>query len=63
MVASLWKVDDDATASLMSNFHLLLKLGNSKGESLRKAQLQLLRSENTRHPYFWAAFVLYGSPD
>lgn len=63
MVASLWKVDDEATASLMSNFHLLLKLGNSKGEALRKAQLQLMRTERTRHPYFWAAFVLYGSPD
>lgn len=63
LVASLWKVDDNATAALMSNFHLLLKLGNSKGEALRKAQLQLMRNEATRHPYFWAAFVLYGNPD
>jgi CHAT domain-containing protein len=63
MVASLWKVDDEATAALMSNFHVLLKLGNSKGEALRKAQLQLIRTERTRHPYFWAAFVLYGSAD
>ena len=63
VVASLWKVDDEATAALMSNFHLLLKLGNSKGEALRKAQLQLMRTERTHHPYFWAAFVLYGSPD
>jgi len=61
MAASLWKVDDFATAALMTQFHVLLKLGNSKSEALRKAQLQLLRSETTRHPYYWAAFVLYGS--
>lgn len=61
MVASLWKVDDQATAALMSNLHLLLKLGNSKSDALRKAQLQLLRTPATRHPFFWAAFVLYGS--
>ena len=62
-LASLWKVDDAATASLMSGFHLLLKLGNSKGEALRKAQEQLMRTPATRHPYYWAAFVLYGSED
>lgn len=61
MVASLWKVDDQATAALMSNFHLLLKLGNSKSDALRKAQLQLIRTPATRHPFYWAAFVLYGS--
>lgn len=62
MVASLWKVDDYATSILMSNFHLLLKLGNSKSEALRKSQMQVMRTELTSHPFFWAAFVLYGNP-
>ena len=61
MAASLWKVDDFATAALMTQFHVLLKLGNYKSEAMRKAQLQLLRTETTSHPYYWAAFVLYGS--
>ena len=60
-VASLWKVDDYATSLLMSNFHLLLKLGNTKSQALRKAQLQLMKSPETSHPFFWAAFVLYGN--
>jgi CHAT domain-containing protein/tetratricopeptide (TPR) repeat protein len=60
-VASLWKVDDYATSLLMSNFHLLLKLGNTKSQALRKAQLQLLKNSETSHPFFWAAFVLYGN--
>jgi CHAT domain-containing protein len=62
-VASLWKVDDRATSSLMSNFHLLLKLGNSKSQALRKSQMQLMRAESTSHPFYWAAFVLYGNPE
>ena len=60
-VASLWKVDDAATSLLMSNFHLLLKVGNTKEEALRKAQLQLLKNPDTAHPFYWAAFVLYGN--
>jgi len=60
-VASLWKVDDYATSLLMSNFHLLLKLGSSKSQALRKAQLQLIKNAETSHPFFWAAFVLYGN--
>ncbi|HWP82622.1 MAG TPA: CHAT domain-containing tetratricopeptide repeat protein [Bacteroidota bacterium] len=62
MVASLWKVDDYATSILMSNFHLLLKLGNTKSQALRKAQMQVMRTENTSHPFFWAAFLLFGNP-
>jgi len=60
-VASLWKVDDAATSLLMSNFHLLLKVGNAKSVALKKAQLQLLKNPDTSHPYFWGAFVLYGN--
>lgn len=61
IVASLWKVDDYATSVLMSNFHALLKLRNTKCEALRKAQLQVMRTQATSHPFFWADFVLYGN--
>ncbi|MBI4418582.1 MAG: CHAT domain-containing protein [Ignavibacteriales bacterium] len=61
LAASLWKVDDFATATLMSHYHALLRRGESKSAALQKAQQQLLRSEPTRHPYYWAAFVLYGN--
>lgn len=58
IVASLWKVDDEATAQLMSRFYPGLALGDRR-EALRQAQL------NTRnlfpHPFFWAAFQLTGN--
>ena len=42
VVASLWKVDDASTAHLMSSFYRNLKT-KSKVESLRQAQLELIR--------------------
>ena len=42
VVASLWKVDDASTAHLMSSFYRNLKT-KSKAESLRQAQLEMIR--------------------
>jgi CHAT domain-containing protein len=54
---SLWKVDDEATASLMTSFyHLRLKMGNL--EAFREAQIQLRRKYP--EPYYWGAFVMLG---
>jgi CHAT domain-containing protein len=44
VVASLWKVDDASTAYLMSSFYKNLKT-KSKVESLRQAQLELIRGK------------------
>jgi CHAT domain-containing protein len=57
VVASLWKVDDQATAALMTGFYDELK-GGDKREALRKAQLAA--REKFPHPFFWAAFQLTG---
>ncbi len=58
-IASLWKVDDYATKELMISFYRSLKLGTSRMESLKAAQVELRRS--FPHPYYWAPFVLIGS--
>ena len=58
IVASLWKVDDQATAQLMNQFYQRLKSGD-KREALRQAQLETSRQFS--HPYFWAAFQLTGN--
>lgn len=57
IVASLWSVDDKATAALMQAFHANLASMN-KREALRQAQLKA--RETFPHPFLWAAFQLTG---
>jgi len=58
VIASLWNVDDEATALLMERFYTHLRAGLSKGEALRQAQIDV--RDEYPHPYYWAAFVLTG---
>ncbi len=58
VVASLWKVDDRATAELMKSFYTEL-LNSDKVEALRKAQLET--KKKYPHPYYWASFQLTGN--
>jgi CHAT domain-containing protein len=61
VVASLWNVDDLATAELMKLFYRrMLKDGLPAGAALRAAQLELSRQKRWASPYFWAGFVLHG---
>ena len=61
VVASLWNVDDLATAELMKLFYQgMLKDGLPAGASLRAAQLELSRQKRWASPYYWAGFVLHG---
>jgi CHAT domain-containing protein len=61
VVASLWKVDDEATAELMKQFYRsMLREKKPPAEALREAQVALWRQKRWRAPYFWAAFVLQG---
>lgn len=57
-VISLWPVSDQATAYLMIDFYKRLLSGGGRMESLRQAQLKLMKSLN--HPYYWAAFIPVG---
>jgi CHAT domain-containing protein len=63
VVASLWNVNDTATAALMKSFYTNLKNGQPKDEALRQAKLSLIRGKQMtwRHPYYWAPFVLAGA--
>ena len=61
-LATLWSVDDQATAELMQAFyHNLVQEKLSRAEALRQAQLSLLNSADHSTPYFWAPFILVGS--
>jgi CHAT domain-containing protein len=65
VVSSLWAVDSQATAELMINLHKIRKQGFSTAEALRRAQLEMLGSSQTRlrHPYYWSAFSVLGGPE
>ncbi len=60
-IASLWSVNDVATAALMSEFYKALSTGQTKAQALQQAQLKLINNENYRHPYDWAGFILIGN--
>ena len=73
VLASLWRVEDEATAELMQRFYRHLRAGKAKDEALRAAQLELIRrplrvpngrggwtERNAAAPYFWAALQLVG---
>lgn len=62
VVASLWNVDDDASAKLMERFYKKM-LGPEKlspAAALRAAQTEMMREKRWEHAYYWAGFVLQG---
>jgi CHAT domain-containing protein len=61
VVASLWKVDDEATAELMGRFYeKMLKRGQPPPAALRQAQVEMSRQNRWHAPYFWAGFAMHG---
>jgi CHAT domain-containing protein len=59
-VVSLWKVSDKGTSELMPLFYKSVLADKSPAVALREAQLQMLKSQEWRNPYFWSAFTLQG---
>jgi len=61
VVASLWKVDDGATAVLMAHFYeAMLQQDMPPAAALRSAKLKMMREKGRSEPYYWAGFVLQG---
>ncbi|HEY0789085.1 MAG TPA: CHAT domain-containing protein, partial [Thermoanaerobaculia bacterium] len=61
VVSSIWKVDDRASARMMTRFYeRVLESGASPSAALRDAQLAMWRDARWRDPHYWAAFGLYG---
>lgn len=62
VVATLWPVDDWATAALMERFYERYSAGAEPVRALAAAQRALLRESATGHPFYWAGFVHVGAP-
>ncbi|MFM2312196.1 MAG: hypothetical protein RLZZ04_1472 [Cyanobacteriota bacterium] len=61
-LATLWSVNDQATAKLMSDFYQELSTKHlAKAEAVRQAQLTLLHNRWYKHPFYWAPYVLLGN--
>jgi CHAT domain-containing protein len=63
VLVSLWKVDDESTAALMTKFHESFKAGVPAAKALRDAQSFVKSQDKWKHPRFWAAWVLWGLPE
>ena len=61
-IASLWNLDDESTAILMSKFYQELANNKlTKAEALRRAQVTLLQNPKYKRPRYWAPYVLLGN--
>jgi len=61
VLASLWPVDDRATATLMEEFHKRAAKGQAPLAALAEAQRILIRNPRTARPFYWAGFVINGA--
>lgn len=60
VLATRWNVDSRITARFMQVFYDNLLAGASVVSSVRTAEFQLRTNAETRHPYYWAAFAVFG---
>jgi CHAT domain-containing protein len=61
VMASHWKVDDEATGELMRRFYVgVLQQGRSPAAALRDANLSMRQIDRWKAPFYWAAFVVQG---
>lgn len=60
VLASLWNVRDEGTERLMSALYPKLSRGMSLSKALQQAQLEVLAQPQFQHPFYGAAFSLYG---
>ncbi len=62
LMASLWKVQDKASADLMIAFYEfhLISGTNAFAPALQQAKLQLIEEGEYSHPFFWSPFILIG---
>jgi CHAT domain-containing protein len=61
VVSTLWELEDQSTAQLMTEFYTRLAQHQNIGQALREAQLQFLQAGLA--PYYWASFEIVGDPD
>ena len=59
VLATLWTVSDRASSELVTDFYRNLRDASvSRAVALQRAQLALIAQPGSKHPAYWAAFIL-----
>jgi CHAT domain-containing protein len=63
VLASLWFVNDQSTAALISELYRQLRESPSvsKARALQAAQIKMLNDRRYRHPCYWAPYLIIGN--
>ena len=62
VLASLWKIDDNANAALVATFYEKLAAGAPPEIAIRNAKLDFLATPKPgkrHHPYYWAGMTMW----
>ncbi|WP_194269463.1 CHAT domain-containing protein [Oceanihabitans sp. IOP_32] len=65
IVTTLWKINDQSTSDIMTNFYKNLSDGLNKKEALRQAKIKYLTANANdpllQHPYYWSGIIISGN--
>jgi CHAT domain-containing protein len=61
-IMTLWRIDDESTTRLMTEYYETIGKGVGRSEALRVATLKMLSDPKTANPKYWASFVVSGDP-
>ena len=61
VLASLWSIEDEATADFMGNFYKnMFQKNMAPTKALQSAQQTMWRDAHHHSPYYWGAFIAWG---
>jgi CHAT domain-containing protein len=61
VMATLWPIDDHVSSNFMIDFYNALS-SKGKSKALAEVQRQFIQNPDTRHPFYWAPFIIMGDP-
>jgi CHAT domain-containing protein len=62
VMASRWSIDSESTPPLMERFYDGVFAGMTPTAALQEASQQIRNTPGWEHPYYWAAFDIFGAP-
>ncbi|NIA30435.1 MAG: CHAT domain-containing protein [Actinobacteria bacterium] len=61
LLVSLWQVQDESTAELMTKFYTNLRAGMNKSRALQQAKIDMIHAKDWKqNPFYWGPFILIG---